>query len=379
MRQYSIDEIRPVEHGKLKAYLDEHLAQAGLDGLYWLPLGEELLNETQKAHEDCQPFFFSLELEPVALHCELLVRTNHRMRCSCIGYATEVQRNWLIDSIDAIFEKLGIKNLNYSPSIDPAPATAFPGDSGHRIAEPSAMLQTYITISWTILATILFGTPAALLSFFNHAENTAHRIGRLWGRSLLWVSRISVTVRGMGHIDTTKPYIFMCNHQSNFDIPVLMGHLPTQFRWIAKAELFRIPIFGRGMKGAGYIGIDRSNRESAIQSLNRAASSIRQGASVMIFPEGTRSLDGRLKPFNKGGFILAVDAGVPIVPVVIHGTFRIMPKSELRIRPGPVLIDVLTPIDTDGYHRDNKDELLERVRGIMQNAINQNQQEIITC
>jgi len=239
------------------------------------------------------------------------------------------------------------------------------------------MLQTYITISWTILATILFGTPAAILSFFRNTENVVHRIGRLWGRSILLMSRVPVTVRGMSHIDSTKPYIFMCNHQSNFDIPVLVGHLRTQFRWIAKAELFRIPILGRGMKGAGYIGIDRSDRESAIESINQAAGSIARGVSVMIFPEGTRSRDGRLRPFKKGGFILAVDAGVQIVPIVIRGTFPIMPKSGLRVRPGPVFIDVLEPVATEDYTRETKDELLVRIRQIMQTALNPTQQEII--
>jgi len=110
MKQYLIDEIRPPEHEKLKAYLDEHLGRAVMDGLYWVPIAEDMLNETQRGHTDCQPFLFSLELAPESLHCELLVRTNNRMRCDCIGYATDVQRNWLIDSIDAIFEKLDIKS-----------------------------------------------------------------------------------------------------------------------------------------------------------------------------------------------------------------------------------------------------------------------------
>ncbi|CAB5092334.1 hypothetical protein D3OALGA1CA_989 [Olavius algarvensis associated proteobacterium Delta 3] len=109
MKAYLIDEIRPPEHEKLKVYLDEHLERAVMDSLYRVPIADDLLNETQRDHTDCQPFFFSLELTPASLHCELLVRTNNRMRCDCIGYATEGQRNWLVDVIDAIFEKLDIK------------------------------------------------------------------------------------------------------------------------------------------------------------------------------------------------------------------------------------------------------------------------------
>jgi 1-acyl-sn-glycerol-3-phosphate acyltransferase len=157
----------------------------------------------------------------------------------------------------------------------------------------------------------------------------------------------------------------MCNHQSNFDIPVLLGCLPVQFRWLAKAELFKIPIFGRGMRSAGYISIDRFNQKSAFESISQAAQRIKGGVSVMIFPEGTRSTDGKIRPFKKGGFVLAVDAGVPIIPVVLHGTRAIMPKGRLRINHGQVVMDILSPVDTTGYTRDTKDELIEQVRNII--------------
>jgi len=122
----------------------------------------------------------------------------------------------------------------------------------------------------------------------------------------------------------------MSNHQSNFDIPVLLAHLPVQFRWLAKAELFKIPIFSRAMRGAGYVRIDRFNRESAIQSIKEAAAKMKDGVSVMIFPEGTRSHDGSIRPFKKGGFVMAVDTGVPIVPVILQGTLPIMDKNSWR-------------------------------------------------
>ena len=141
----------------------------------------------------------------------------------------------------------------------------------------------------------------------------------------------------------------MANHQSNFDIPVLLAHLPLQFRWLAKAELFKIPVFGRAMRGCGYISIDRSDRESAFQSLAKAAATIKDGTSVLVFPEGTRSLDGMIKPFKKGSFVLAVDAGVPIVPIVITEPGPSCPKTNCIIKPCQVTLDVLPPVETSGY------------------------------
>jgi 1-acyl-sn-glycerol-3-phosphate acyltransferase len=154
----------------------------------------------------------------------------------------------------------------------------------------------------------------------------------------------------------------MPNHQSNFDIPVLLGRIPIQFRWLAKAELFKIPIFGRGMRGCGYISIDRSNRKSAFHSLKEAARKIRDGVSVLVFPEGTRSTDGKIIPFKKGGFVLAVDAGVPIVPIVISGTHTVMPKGRLLIESRDVVMQILAPIDTSDYTRKTKEDLMEKVR-----------------
>jgi 1-acyl-sn-glycerol-3-phosphate acyltransferase len=224
------------------------------------------------------------------------------------------------------------------------------------------LMHTLIVYCWTILGTLIFGLLAILTSFFSKNGNSVHTVARIWGRSILWVSGIRAVTIGyssqMGH----QSLIYMSNHQSNYDIPVLYSALPVQFRWLAKAELFKIPIFGRGMRGAGYISIDRSNRHSAFDSLAKAAASIRNGTSVMIFPEGTRSLDGRLLPYKKGGFVMAIDAGVPIVPVVIAGTHAIMPKGRLAIRRQKVQVRVGAPIETAGFTRKRKNELIEKVR-----------------
>ncbi len=222
-------------------------------------------------------------------------------------------------------------------------------------------VHTVVIIGWTLVATAFFATVCLFVSFFSRNGDAVHILARLWCKTILAVAGIKVKIKGLENIDPRGPYIFMANHQSNFDIPVLLGCLPVQFRWLAKAELFKIPIFGPSMEGAGYISIDRSNRRAAFKSLAKAADTIRRGTSVMIFPEGTRSSDGRLQPFKKGGFVLAVDARVPVVPVVIKGTYEIMPRQRLLIRPRPVTIIIEKPIDTTSYTRRTKDKLMDRV------------------
>lgn len=216
-----------------------------------------------------------------------------------------------------------------------------------------------------VLMTILLGSVAIIVSFFSKNGNAPHLIARLWGKFILLVSGIKVSVTGLSNVDPKKSCIFMANHQGNFDIPVLLGCLPFQFRWLAKAELFRIPIFGRAMRGCGYISIDRFNRSSAFESLDKAAITIQSGANVMIFPEGTRSLDGKIRPFKKGGFVLTLNAGVPIIPVIIHGTYSIMPKKRLLIKRGDVLLEILEPVETSGYTIEDRDVLIERIRNII--------------
>lgn len=225
-----------------------------------------------------------------------------------------------------------------------------------------AWVRTMVVFVWVVIATFFLGVLAIGVSVFSSTGNPVHRIGRVWGRSILAVSGIRVFVTGVERIAVDQPYIFMANHQSNLDIPVLLGHLPVQFRWLAKAELFRIPVFGRAMRGAGYISIDRSDRKAAFQSLQQAAEKIHRGFSILIFPEGTRSLDGSLRPFKKGGFIMAIGAGVPIVPVAVRGTYDIMPKNSMLIRPKDVTVAIGEPIATSGFSLDSRDALMEAVR-----------------
>ncbi len=226
-------------------------------------------------------------------------------------------------------------------------------------------MRTLFIIVWTGLISIICSTATILASLMNESDDVLHKIVKVWARSILAVSRIKVTVKGLSKIDPAGHYIYMSNHQSNFDIPALISCLPVHFRWIAKAELFKIPIFGYAMKKAGHISIDRSNRKSAFKSLKNAANIIKNGTSVLIFPEGTRSLDGSIGSFKNGGFILAVDSGVSIVPVIIHGTWPIMPKDRILIKPGNVTLEIRQPVKTSNYTRKTKDDLMKKIRQII--------------
>jgi 1-acyl-sn-glycerol-3-phosphate acyltransferase len=239
-----------------------------------------------------------------------------------------------------------------------SPHTAEPaGAPGWRLWAHSAFIY-----AWICGATLIFGVATLAVSVFSRHGHMGHRMGQVWGRSILAASRVRVAVAGLERLDPAKAYVFMANHQSNYDIPVLLGHLPVQFRWLAKAELFKVPLFGRAMRAAGYISIDRADRSSAFQSLGAAAAALERGVSIMIFPEGTRSPDGALGPFKKGGFVMAINAGATVVPVAIRGTYAIMPKRAWLIRPRDVTLAVGDPIAASAYAPEAKEALMERVR-----------------
>jgi len=209
---------------------------------------------------------------------------------------------------------------------------------------------------WTLIM-MLTGLPLSLIS-----PDYLHNWGRLWARGGLILAGARLELHGLQHIPRDQPVILMPNHQSNFDILAILAGTPIQFRWLAKAELFKIPIFGLTMLRAGYIPLDRSGRRKALLSMQEAARRISDGTSVTIFPEGTRSPDGALQPFKKGGFVLALQSGVQLVPVAIKGSFDVMSKNSLKLRSGQIDVTFFPPIDvSDKDHRDIPD-LMERIR-----------------
>ena len=164
---------------------------------------------------------------------------------------------------------------------------------------------------------------------------------------MTFIGAIEVEMVGMENILRDRAQIFVANHQSFFDIFALSGYVPVQIRWVAKASLFKIPFVGWSMKAAGYISVDRSNRKKAYQSFLATIEKVKQGYSVVIFPEGTRSEDGTIGPFKKGSHLLAVRAKAPMVPLTLIGTGNIIKKNSLVIKPGPIRIIVSPPVYTD--------------------------------
>jgi len=188
-------------------------------------------------------------------------------------------------------------------------------------------------------------------------------LARRWSRAVLKLAGVSVQVEGVANLTLDGASIIVANHESWFDVWALAGCLPIDARFTAKKELERIPVFGRAWRAYGHISIDRADRASAIESMTRAGLQTReQGLSVFFFAEGTRCPDGTLHPFKKGPFVMAIEGGVPIVPVALVGSRAIMPKGSLRIRRGVIVLRVGEPISVEGMEHADRDRLRDTVR-----------------
>ncbi len=213
-----------------------------------------------------------------------------------------------------------------------------------------------------VTSTLVLGITAIVTHKITKSHDKPHNCGRLWGKICLWAAGVTVRIEGMENINPQRAYVYAPNHQSWFDIFALSGNLPIQFRWLAKQELFKIPVLGATMTANGYIPIDRGDSRKAFISMNQAAERIKKGTSIVIFPEGTRSPNGVLQEFKKGGFILAIKSQQPIVPVSISGSHKIMSKGDWMINPGIIRVRIGVPIDTTGLTSKDRDSLSNRVR-----------------
>ena len=214
--------------------------------------------------------------------------------------------------------------------------------------------------------------PFGLLGF----QNIVHHMNAFWGKCLVFfaMSRV-VVIEGVEKIYKDGAVIVVSNHQSQFDIPVLYAFLDIQFRWMAKASLFKIPFLGHAMKGAGYISVDREDKNNAKSSLFAAAEMIKKGASVIIFPEGTTQgkKDGEMLPFKNGSFLLAKKAGVPILPITIIGSNEVIPdqndKFIQRIYPSTVKVVVHELITAEEIAGMKAEAISQKVRLVIESAL----------
>lgn len=185
------------------------------------------------------------------------------------------------------------------------------------------------------------------------------RAARNWAKNILWAAKVRVELEGVENLLTGAPQIVVSNHQSWFDTFALAAALPLRYRFVAKKELGDIPIFGKAWKSCGHVAVDRGNREAAIASLDQAWREIREEKLTMVlFPEGTRSPDGKLKTFKKGAFVMAVQGQVPLVPVAVVGSREIMPKGTMRVRSGKITLRIGERIPTEGSTIRDRNRLL---------------------
>lgn len=197
----------------------------------------------------------------------------------------------------------------------------------------------------TALTTVFWGTAALLISLVDRRGPRVHACARSWGASILRICRVRVEAEGLQELDPGSSYVLMSNHHSLFDIPTVLSTLPFPFRMLAKASLFRVPFMGWYMARVGYIPVERENPRQARESLEEAGHRVAAGLSVLIFPEGTRSPEGEVRRFKRGGFHLARAAGVPVVPLAIVNSGRLLPRGSWHADPGVIRLRVGDPLD----------------------------------
>lgn len=234
-----------------------------------------------------------------------------------------------------------------------------------------SFLRTISLLVTAVFATFFLGLTviiAALLGVKHREGDIYGKVPRWWSTAVLWAVGVRVRVYGLERVSDGKPYIFASNHVSWFDVPALAKVLP-RYKFVAKAELFKVPIFGKAMRAVGMIEIQRENRKAAFGAYDVAAERIRAGNSVVVFPEGTRGHAYPLRPFKKGPFVLAIAAGVPIVPVILHGTIEIMPRGSIWAHSGTIDVHLLEPVSTTGVDYDHREVLMQAVRTRMADAM----------
>ena len=224
------------------------------------------------------------------------------------------------------------------------------------------VLRTIWTGLVAVMVTIPLASATLLIAMVRSNARAIDAITRLWAGLIVKAAGIRLRAENTAAVDRKQRYILIANHHSYFDIPCIFLAIPQPIRFMAKISLFKIPIFGWAIGRAGFIPIDRKNRKTAVKSFEKAVDRIRKGNTVVVFPEEGRSRERAMRPFQRGGFLLALRSGLPILPVAIDGTFDVYSAKARWVKPGPVTITVGTPIQTEGLTLRDKDRLLEESR-----------------
>jgi 1-acyl-sn-glycerol-3-phosphate acyltransferase len=227
------------------------------------------------------------------------------------------------------------------------------------------VLRSCVVIPLIYFYTLLMGALALLLSLFDRDGRLQHWCARTWCRMIAATAGARVRVEGLENVPRGRACVFVANHQSYLDIPAVWGYVPAQFSIMAKRSLFYVPFMGWFLWRAGHIPIDRDNARAALQSVNRAVEKLHAGRSLVVFPEGHRSFDGALQEFKPGGFKIAHKAGVPVVPVAIIGTSRVLRRDSLVFHPGEVRVVIDAPLDTREYTSRTLPDLVARARAVI--------------
>jgi 1-acyl-sn-glycerol-3-phosphate acyltransferase len=213
-----------------------------------------------------------------------------------------------------------------------------------------------------ILSTAFFGIVSFAISLFDRTPPRQLRVARIWARSLLRIAGVKVTVEGLERIQPGGNYVFVSNHVSYMDIPVVLGNIPEEFLFLAKSSLFDIPLLGTHLKTAGHVRVPLEDPRSAIKTLQHTAALLHDGRSTLVFPEGGRSESGMLREFKDGAAFLAIRAQIPIVPLAMIGMREILPMHTLNFRPGHVTLRIGEPISTEGMTTHQRAELTALAR-----------------
>jgi 1-acyl-sn-glycerol-3-phosphate acyltransferase len=224
------------------------------------------------------------------------------------------------------------------------------------------LFATAIAFVVATVDTVVMGSLGTIAGVFDRSGDLTRNLARFWARVALLGAFVRVRVEGAAQVQRDAVVVYMSNHESWLDIPALMVAVPGQVRFLAKKSLFSVPFLGWAMHAMGFIPVDREHRATAVRSFEAAAERIRSGRSVLLFPEETRTVDGSLLPFQRGGFLIALKAGLPIAPVGLEGARRCMPKHSYLLRPGTIVVRFGALVPTAGLGVRAKNELMERAR-----------------